>query len=702
MSNNFTVCKKKEQPLNERLLNICLNLHSFIQKKIIKKYVFPDDIKTQLPKEKKDLGSKEENPETKWVYIKNKEVTEEEKIIDVFKDDIFLGYLQILTNWLIIIHEYLEENLENIKKLEQKKKEENLKTLNELNILLNNYFNKNEEGNKNDKRGVQNIVKDQKIINIINKIKDFDLDIMSDLGNNNKDIINNIIKLNNNSPNDNQGINKNNLNNDINNSTEKEKQTKNNNEKNENFIYNLFKKKEINSMQKTFIINNLNKDDTKLDDEEKDEVREEGEIKDKKLLNKKYKKEKEEEANEKEDINIINKTILSSGKKKDQKNFKIQIDKKRTTDIQNQKEIPLNEEIKSLSPLKLITTKNKEIIEFDHEDQEVEKNNKNNKIYIGNNNNKKKNSQGVNDSKMDLLLEKNNNKKQQLSTEEQFDLELKREYCELNPINNKTKIIRSLLSLITTVDIQNYNPRISGPYLVGSYSIISELPSINYSAPIDIMYTYKDMLLNNNVIDFTVNNIIETGLNLNIFEKSEPYDDENKLTIIKVKCTCKQNISIILSFNIIFVDIKSGFNEKIVNNILFDGDKIKLDKKEDQKKFLTIILYLRTWRRKNNLFFLIPEILDEIAKKYLEPNRSMGTTILNVFYDLYNSIIDFNTKKNEGIIPKNKTLYENIIKICFQNEYNKDKINKAILIMNKMMNERNFKELFNIEEDEND
>jgi len=525
---------------------------------------------------------------------------------------------------------------------------------------------------------------------------------MSDLGNNNKDIINNIIKLNNNSPNDNQGINKNNLNNDINNSTEKEKQTKNNNEKNENFIYNLFKKKEINSMQKTFIINNLNKDDTKLDDEEKDEVREEGEIKDKKLLNKKYKKEKEEEANEKEDINIINKTILSSGKKKDQKNFKIQIDKKRTTDIQNQKEIPLNEEIKSLPPLKLITTKNKEIIEFDHEDQEVEKNNKNNKIYIGNNNNKKKNSQGVNDSKMDLLLEKNNNKKQQLSTEEQFDLELKREYCELNPINNKTKIIRSLLSLITTVDIQNYNPRISGPYLVGSYSIISELPSINYSAPIDIMYTYKDMLLNNNVIDFTVNNIIETGLNLNIFEKSEPYDDENKLTIIKVKCTCKQNISIILSFNIIFVDIKSGFNEKIVNNILFDGDKIKLDKKEDQKKFLTIILYLRTWRRKNNLFFLIPEILDEIAKKYLEPNRSMGTTILNVFYDLYNSIIDFNTKKNEGIIPKNKTLYENIIKICFQNEYNKDKINKAILTMNKMMNERNFKELFNIEEDEND
>jgi predicted RNA methylase len=94
--------------------------------------------------------------------------------------------------------------------------------------------------------------------------------------------------------------------------------------------------------------------------------------------------------------------------------------------------------------------------------------------------------------------------------------------------------------------------------------------------------------------------------------------------------------------------------------------------------------------------------LDEIAKKYLEPNRSMGTTILNVFYDLYNSIIDFSTKKNEGILPKNKSLYENLIKICFQNEYYKENINKAILNMNKMMNDKNFKELFNIEEDEND
>ena len=694
MSNNFTVCKKKEQPLNERLLNICYNLHSFIQKKIIKKYVFPDDVKTQLPKEKKDIGSKEENLEAKWVYIKNKEVTEEEKIIDVFKDDIFLGYLQILTNWLIIVHEYLEENIENMKKLEKKKREENLKALNELNILLNNCFDKNEEGNKNDKRGIQNILKDQKIINIINKIKGFDLDMLSDLNNNNREVINNIIKLNNNDPNDNLGINKNNLNNDINNSAEKEKQAKNNNEKNENFIYNLFKKKEINSMQKTFIIDNLNKDDTKSDDEEKDDFNEEEEIKDKKLLNKKYKKEKE-------DINIINQKIVNSGKKKEEKTIKFQIDKKRTMDIQNQKEIPLNEEIKSLPPLKLIPVKNKEIIDFDYEKQEKEKNNKNNKINIGNNN-KKKNCQGVDNNKKDLFVENNNNKKEQLSTEEQFDLELKREYCELNPINNKSKIIKNILSLITTIDIQNYNPRVSGPYLVGSYSIISELPSINYSAPIDIMYTYKDMLLNNNVIDFTVNNIIETGLNLNIFEKSEPLDDENKLTKIKVKCTSKQNISVILSFNIIFVDIKSGFNEKIVNNILFDGDKIKFEKKEDQKKFVTIILYLRTWRRKNNLYFLIPEILDEIAKKYLEPNRSMGTTILNVFYDLYNSIIDFNTKKNEGILPKNKSLYENLIKICFQNEYHKEKINKAILNMNKMINDKNFKELFNIEEDEND
>ena len=56
---------------------------------------------------------------------------------------------------------------------------------------------------------------------------------------------------------------------------------------------------------------------------------------------------------------------------------------------------------------------------------------------------------------------------------------------------------------------------------------------------------------------------------------------------------------------------------------------------------MIIILDHPSWEK---LFFIVPEIIDRIAKKHFDQNKNTGVVILNVFYDLYNGIIDFNSK----------------------------------------------------------
>ena len=210
------------------------------------------------------------------------------------------------------------------------------------------------------------------------------------------------------------------------------------------------------------------------------------------------------------------------------------------------------------------------------------------------------------------------------------------------------------------------------------------------------MYTYKDILIDKKIIDYTINNIIKNYLNLNIIEKSESFEDDNKIIKIKVKCTNKINLNVIISFNIIFFDLEQ--NEKIINDIILDNETIIYENKEEHKKFINIILYLRVWRKKNKLFFIIPEIIDRIAKKHFDQNKNMGVVILNVFYDLYNGIIDFNSKINQGVLPKHKILMENIIKNWFNNEKNCEMIKKSILETNRLINNKNFHVLFNKED----
>ena len=414
--------------------------------------------------------------------------------------------------------------------------------------------------------------------------------------------------------------------------------------------------------------------------------------------NKNIENEKKEKEKINNNINNIQISILEKkkGKNKNKKINNITLKEKNNISNENSNQIPLKEEIANLPVLRPIIDKKKDIIEFEFESEEKDLKN----------NQKERNDQDINEEVVKLLLEgyEDNNKykdtNNKLSKNGSLELEfgeiINKEFSELNQKNIRTKVIKGILSSIKTNNIINYNPRINGPYLVGSYKTIPELPSINYLSPIDIMYTYKDILIDKKIIDYTINNIIKNYLNLNIIEKSESFEDDNKIIKIKVKCTNKINLNVIISFNIIFFDLEQ--NEKIINDIILDNETIIYENKEEHKKFINIILYLRVWRKKNKLFFIIPEIIDRIAKKHFDKNKNMGVVILNVFYDLYNGIIDFNSKINQGVLPKHKILMENIIKNWFNNEKNCEMIKKSILETNRLINNKNFHVLFNKED----
>ena len=744
------ITKNNEEPLNQILMNLCKNFQGFLNKKIIKKYIFPAE--PQYQKNSKVPVIKSENKNIIWTYFdKDKQLTQEEIIKDVFKDDKFLALLQNLANALIAVIQYLEENQKNIKKLEEaaKENEQKINTLNELKDMLNFYFDENKVGQIN----AINILEDKNLLNIINKIQCFksdqntlDTKINQNCQNNNNQVDNNFCN-NNSNDNNNCEVNGDYLNHNL---TVLNDSIANKEEvylKNENFFLNNsqeYNSKQINifnqSPSPTFAFNNNNQliendvisKETKDNDDEnflnntinvnnglldyslrqennreiinEDNYeflkidQEKNELDKNNMLNKKTERQnglsKNENLNNNNDRHCPTPSRLrKKNKKKKGSNFDI-IDKK---DInKSSKQIPMKEDIENLPVLKPKPEIDKKKTKYKTEKKE-------NKKYY------KENSSefDIDDDIIKLLLEDEDNKKKEInninsfqntSLENEFESILKKEFYKLNNKNVRVKTIKDLLSLIKFNNVQNYNPKINGPYLVGSYRTISDLPSINYFTSIDIMFTYKDISIDKETINYTINNILKKLLNLNKIKISDPYEYNNSITKINISCSSIANINLLLSFDIYFVDIGIEDNEKIINDIIFNREKISFENKDEEKRFINIMLYLRIWRKKNKLHFIIPEVLDEVAKKAFEKKRSMGVVIFNTFYDLYNAIIDFNPI-NQGIVPKNKTLIEKIIKSWYDNESNQKMLKSAILKTNVLLNQKNFKVLFNNDEE---
>ena len=187
--------KKKELTVQETFYNLCKDLMRYIDKKIVRKYISPNE--AQIPKEKR-FKEKKYN-DNKWRYFyEDEETTEEERIRDIFKNNNFLLNLQKLNSHLNIIVTNMEKNKKDLENLDNKIQElnERLQLYGEINKQLVKYFvehNKNLNSiNKNDIKSALEELKQNNIINDISPdIINFYINNMNTYTNNNKNISNN-------------------------------------------------------------------------------------------------------------------------------------------------------------------------------------------------------------------------------------------------------------------------------------------------------------------------------------------------------------------------------------------------------------------------------------------------------------------------------------------------------------------------------
>ena len=659
--------KKKEQAPKETFYNLCHSLLRFINRRIVKKYVFPNE--AQLPKERRGLDLRANND---WKYYLNKDVTEDEKIKDVFKDDKFLGSLQKMTNSLNEIIDFMDMNQKQINMIEEKSrnKEEKINSLSEIKDLLNTFFDPKKE-NINDDKSFNNILEK------INHFNSLQKNINKTPENKNNNSNNNMIEDN---MNENEDF------------TIKEEASPliKNNESDDNEQKN-FIKNELNILKENFRLDDL-KDSaqslSKISQEKKEDIKNENIF-----INRKTEREK---------------TTKKNKKKKNQNKTKME-KKENDIDVKNNDILNNTPPIKSLKIPILLPKEDKSTINKTDKKDKKKKESIDEEILrqlIDNESVENSKENNVNKNKVEKKeviniesIPNNTNK----SAEEIFESELKKNFAELQK-DKKNKMIIKMKSIIQTLDdtnildIKKYNDRITGPFLAGSYKTFQDLCYVEYPREIDIIYKYKNMLLNKDIKDFSVKEVLENYLELNIVKSCDICEDENnRISKIEVECSDKKlGNNDIIKFNVIFVDIGYGFNEKIIDDLILNKKEFLV--KTEGDKFMNICLFLRIWRRKNKLFYLIPEMLDELARKFLSQEKSMLTVVLNVFYDLYNENNDFYPKGNNDFISKQKIICEKLMSDLFSKD-NSEKLKELkgkILQTTEDINNKKFEEVFRI------
>ena len=632
---------KNSKSQQDTLYQLCQALLRFINRKIVKKYIFPNE--AQLPKEKRGLELRANNI---WKYYLNNDVTEEEKIKDVFKDDKFLLSLQKMTNSLNEVTGLIESNQKKMKMMEEKSKnkEEKINALSEINDLLSSFFKNKEKGeNSNNSNKNEDIIID----NILEKMKGFySLQKYHEDSNENKNNENgNKIDESHSMINNSELTEKNNTNNEL-----------------------------------DLLINNFGLDELKEHDKDNN-----NEIKDDNIfLNKKTEREDNK-----------SKTNKTKNKNKKKKNKIKSENKENNINNKDEQESPSQKEKEKIN---LPILKPKEEKKEDDIDEEIIKQILENELEENSNANggSQEKKQIIN---LDLLSKD--------ARKELFDIELRKKFTgnkRPKKENNIIKEIRNILNALEDKKIQemkNYNERISGPYLCGSFKVFRNLCAINYSREIDLVFKYKDMLLNQDIINYSVKEVLENYLKLNIVKSTEikekEVDEENKVVKIDVECTSKKlDKNDIIKFNVLFVDSGIGFNEKIIDELILNKKEFLV--KTEEEKFTNISLFLRIWRRREHLFYLIPEMLDELTRKFLKPEKSMLNVILNVIYEIYNQFINLYPKDSNSFVPASKILCEDILKDLFRkdNEKRIKDLKEKIVKLANDMREQKYENVFQI------
>ena len=347
---SFSSNKKKETAVQDTFYNLCKDLIRYIDKKIVKKYISPNQ--AQVPKEKR-IKEKVYN-DNKWRYFyEDDETTEEDRIKDIFKNNKFLFILQNLYDTLGVVVNDMENNKKNLEILEEQMRmeQEKLKINSEINTqmlkyLIDNKINDINSINQNDFLKAFENLKNNNIIKNINP--DMIQQFMSNT--NNINLLQSNINMQNNPNNNNNNLMNNNANANINNRNDlvKENNIKLNNKnklmknksiptliqaleainKSKNNKKNINYQKDSSNkvIQKNNILDSDSNDSDDSDNNEKDEEEEDEK-------EEKEKKEEKEENNKKNNIYEKNKYKKNENKNKKFLNRKI----KRKND--NNKEI---------------------------------------------------------------------------------------------------------------------------------------------------------------------------------------------------------------------------------------------------------------------------------------------------------------------------------------------------------------------------
>ena len=643
---------------------LCKDLFKIIRRRIIKKYVFPE------------ISLFEEEPRH-WKYYKDDDenVTEEDKLCNLFKDNAFLKHIQEFYESLVIINNILDENKKNFE-MSQKEIEIGEKKINllfEVNCQLNQLFNPGtyiplDQKNKFNGKNSQNItshlsiIKLSNILNelkIINTLKDFN-NMKEDKSNNNSSEISivyeNNIKKENNYIDNNSSI----------------KIMKENFKKEENIINNDIEDEIQLENQIPFkgqnIINTSYNNNIKSESSNSYK-------KELKFLSRKTKRENDIKRKSEKYIDIFDSNLIDIIKAQNNydrsNNDKKQIIKKE--DNYYKKEPSSHDDNSEISENQNIEKENNENIKLDNSiNFDGEYNNSNNI---------------------------SNNESMIFNKELEFEKELKRQFSCLfsNEISNKDIIqeINKILKKIPEIKFPKNKNKFENPSVIGAYKHFDTKFLLDSFPAIDIILKCKDIESREEINDIS-KEIMSKNLGLNYIEIKNDYENENEIAKVvnKFKIKIKEN-DFFFYITLFFVNVGvSSYikKEKCINKYMLSNEIY------NNKDKILICLFFRRWRRRFKLFFIMPEFLDILIDFYYKENISISTIIKRIFFDLINEEINFFTKKGKTTDDKEnmKEIFGFIREWFNIQGHNKSLIN-AIISINDYFLKSDYYSLFKID-----
>ena len=244
----------------------------------------------------------------------------------------------------------------------------------------------------------------------------------------------------------------------------------------------------------------------------------------------------------------------------------------------------------------------------------------------------------------------------------------------------KLNYINNIINKINNIKNSSHENTFLGPNLIGSFFKYG-IESAYYEKEIniDILFTCKNLnqiIANNNyIIKNLINGILIGELDIVGEELSYNLNKEKNvlLNIMKVDNDIK--------IKFYFIDIDEKKENQLINNIILE--KINYIMNEDKQ---ILCFFLRKWRKKWDLNFIIPEILDQIIDDFYKNNITL--TFQNIMYNLYNKNIELPPK-----IDGNHIFVNELIKEWFTNDHYKS-IQNACLETELLLSQDKFDEIF--------